>query len=375
MIKYFSINRYYAILLKEVVHMIRDKLTIGLVIGIPLIQLILFGFAINMDPKHLSTALVNYDRTVQSNYLLEKINNTTYFDIKYQNVSQQQALNLMRQGKVKFIIEVPANFTKDVYTNKKPNILVIADGASATSSAAALDAMNKVRDIYSNYFNKSSANSPSDNKFNFVIHNKYNPENKTQNTIVPGLAGVILTMTMIMVTAMTITREKEYGTIESLLATPVTSLEIIFGKITPYILVGYIQLFLIIFSAKMIFDITIIGSILLLFVATLPFIIANLIVGITFSTIAETQLQAMQMTFFFFLPSILLSGFMFPFDGMPEWAQVIGNILPLTHYLNIIRQILLKGSGLFDVLNSIYPILIFIVVASLICLKRYKNTI
>ncbi|AIT10293.1 mannose-1-phosphate guanyltransferase [Candidatus Francisella endociliophora] len=373
--KYFSFNRYYAILLKEVIHMMRDKLTIGLVIGIPLIQLILFGFAINMNPKHLSTALVNYDRTIQTNYLVSKLNNTDYFNIKYQNLSQQEAVTLMRQGKVQFIIEIPPEFTKNVYTNKKPNILVIADGASANASAAALDAMNKVKNIYSSYFTKGATKSTNNYPFNFVIHNKYNPENKTQNTIVPGLAGVILTMTMVMVTAMTITREKEYGTMESLLATPVSSLEIIFGKITPYVLVGYIQLLLIIFFAKVIFDVTIIGSIFLLLVATLPFILANLIVGITFSTIAETQLQAMQMTFFFFLPSILLSGFMFPFDGMPEWAQFIGNILPLTHYLNIIREILLKGGGLFDILNSIYPLFIFMFVVSIICLKRYKNTI
>ncbi|AYF37062.1 ABC transporter permease [Francisella tularensis] len=216
---------------------------------------------------------------------------------------------------------------------------------------------------------------PQPQSFNFVIHNKYNPENKTQNNIVPTLAGVILTMTMVMVTSLTITREKEYGTMESLLATPVTSLEIIFGKITPYIVVGYIQLLLIIIFAKVIFGITIVGSILLLLIATFPFIIANLLVGITFSTIADTQLQAMQMTFFFFLPSILLSGFMFPFDGMPEWAQVIDNISPLTHYLNIVREILLKGGGFFDILNSIYPLLIFMIVVSFIFIKKYKNTI
>lgn len=375
MMKYFSINRYYAILLKEVIHMMRDKLTIGLVIGIPLIQLILFGFAINMNPKHLSTALVNYDKTIQTSYLISKLNNTKYFDIKYQNQSQESALKLMRQGKVQFIIEIPANFTKNVYTNKKPNILVIADGASSNSSATALNAMNKVKDIYRNYFATATNKAPVTEPFNFIIHNKYNPENSTQNSIVPGLAGVILTMTMVMVTAMAITREKEYGTMESLLATPVNSLEIIFGKITPYILVGYLQLLLIIFAAKVIFNITIIGSILLLMLATFPFILANLLVGITFSTIAQTQLQAMQMTFFFFLPSILLSGFMFPFDGMPEWAQAIGNLLPLTHYLNIIRQILLKGGDVFDIMNSIYPLLIFIAVVSVICLKRYKNTI
>ncbi|MEY8714974.1 ABC transporter permease [Francisella philomiragia] len=371
--KYFDINRYYAIFLKEVIHMLRDKVTIGLVIGIPLIQLILFGFAINMNPKHLSTAIVNADKTLQTNYLIEKINNTGYFDIKYQDISRDDATTLMRKGKVQFIIDIPANFTKQVYRGESPNILIIADGANATSNSGALQAVDKVKEIYSQYF--SNKQIPQPQPFNFVIHNKYNPESKTQNNIVPALAGVILTMTMVMVTSLTITREKEYGTMESLLATPVTSLEIIFGKITPYIVVGYIQLLLIIIFTKVIFGITIVGSILLLLIATFPFIIANLLVGITFSTIADTQLQAMQMTFFFFLPSILLSGFMFPFDGMPEWAQVIGNILPLTHYLNIVREILLKGGGFFDILNSIYPLLIFMIVVSIICIKKYKNTI
>ncbi|GMN89203.1 ABC transporter permease [Francisella sciaenopsi] len=375
MTKYFSFNRYYAILLKEIIHMMRDKLTIGLLIGIPLIQLILFGFAINLDPKHLSTAIVNNDHTIQTNYLISKINNTNYFNIKYQLQSRDEALKLMRQGKVQFIIDIPANFTKDIYANRSPEALIISDAASATPGGAALAAINAVKEINSNYFTKGNHLSLNKTPFKFVIHNKYNPENKTQNTIVPALAGVILTMTMVMVTAMTITREKEYGTIESLLATPVNSIEIIFGKITPYILVGYFQLILIIFFAKAIFDITIIGSIPLLLLATLPFILANLLVGITFSTVAETQLQAMQLTFFFFLPSILLSGFMFPFDGMPEWAQVIGNLLPLTHYLNIIREILLKGGNLFDVLSSIMPLVAFICLVSIICIKRYKNTI
>ncbi|MFC4892133.1 ABC transporter permease [Pseudofrancisella aestuarii] len=373
--KYFDINRYYAILLKEVIHMLRDRVTIGLVLGIPLIQMILFGFAINMNPKHLSTALIDFDRTLQTNFLVEKINNTNYFDMKYQNLSLDDAMTLMRKGRVQFIIEIPHNFTKKVYRGETPDILIITDGANPTSSAAAMEAIGKLKGIYNNYFATQSQTSVSKEPFNFVVHNKYNPENKTQNNIVPALAGVILTMTMVMVTSLVITREKEYGTMESLLATPVTSLEIILGKITPYIVVGYIQLLLIILFAKVIFGITILGSITLLLIATFPFIVANLLVGITFSTVAATQLQAMQMTFFFFLPSILLSGFMFPFDGMPEWAQVVGNILPLTHYLNIVREILLKGGGLFDILSSIYPLLIFMVVVSFVALKRYKNTI
>lgn len=245
--KYFDINRYYAIFLKEVIHMLRDKVTIGLVIGIPLIQLILFGFAINMNPKHLSTAIVNADKTLQTNYLIEKINNTGYFDIKYENISRDDTTTLMRKGKVQFIIDILPNFTKQVYRGESPNILIIVDGANATSNSGALQAVDKVKEIYSQYF--SNKQIPQPQSFNFVIHNKYNPENKTQNNIVPTLAGVILTMTMVMVTSLTITREKEYGTMESLLATPVTSLEIIFGKITPYIVVGYIQLLLIIIFA------------------------------------------------------------------------------------------------------------------------------
>lgn len=204
--KYFDINRYYAIFLKEVIHMLRDKVTIGLVIGIPLIQLILFGFAINMNPKHLSTAIVNADKTLQTNYLIEKINNTGYFDIKYQEISRDDATTLMRKGKVQFIIDIPPNFTKQVYRGESPNILIIADGANATSNSGALQAVDKIKEIYSQYF--SNKQIPQPQPFNVVIHNKYNPESKTQNNIVPALAGVVLTMTMVMVTSLTITREK-----------------------------------------------------------------------------------------------------------------------------------------------------------------------
>ena len=377
-LSFFSLERYLAIVFKEFMHMIRDKVTIGMVIGIPLIQLILFGFAINTNPKHLPTVLINQDNSPQVRTLVTALQNSQYFDIRYNDVSAEEANRLMKEAKVQFILEIPSNFTREMIKGQKPNILLITDGTDPSASGAAVSAMNYlVSHVFTDTFNKNGLNylqtqAPA---FNVIIHNKYNPEQITQYNIVPGLAGVILTMTLVMITGLAITREREQGTMESLLATPVTPLEVITGKITPYIIVGYIQLLLILFSAKVLFSVPIFGSVALLILVTFPFIVANLIVGIIFSTIAKTQLQAMQMTFFFFLPSLLLSGFMFPFYGMPKWAQMIGEFLPLTHYLRIIRGIVLKGNEFSTVFVSVWPILVFVVVIGIVCIKRYRQTL
>lgn len=257
-------------------------------------------------------------------------------------------------------------------------MMVVADATDPAATGNAIAALNTLADTVFNQsfsydgLNYLQTNSP---PFDLVIHSKYNPEAKTQYNIVPGLMGVILTMTMVMITGMAITRERELGTMENLLASPVRPIEVMLGKILPYIIVGYVQQILILLAAIYVFNVPIYGSFWLLSAMTLPFLIANLTVGLTFSAVAQTQLQAMQMTFFFFLPSILLSGFMFPFYGMPDWAQYLGELLPLTHYLRIVRGIILKGNDFIAIWQDLWPMLLFILIVGFICLKRYRQTL
>jgi len=365
-----SITRLFAIIIKEINHMRRDRVTIGMLVSIPLIQLILFGFAVNTNPKNLPTAIISYDHSEQTREIIAGIQNTNYFKIIPELHTQKQLNKKMRSGELAFIIEIPPNFTRDLIKNNNlnpPEILIITDGSDPTTISNASHALQY---LLSNIFKKS--NLP---KIKVINHTRYNPEGITQYNIVPGLIGVILTMTLVMVTGLAITREFELGTMESLLATPIKPIEIILGKITPYIFMGYIQLLIVIGLGMLLFHIPLKGSIWTLLIATFPFIFANLAVGITFSTIARNQLQAMQMTFFFFLPSLLLSGFMFPFYGMPIWAQYIGKILPLTYFLRIVRGIVLKGTTLVEVWTNIWPILIFMFIMIIICTLRFHRTL
>jgi len=306
---HFSFERYLAIVFKEFIHMARDRLTIAMVLGIPSIQLILFGFATNMNPRHLPTVLINQDNTPETRTLISALQNSSYFDIQYTNLTTVDADKLMQKTKAQFIIEIPAGFTRDMIKGAKPDILLITDGTDPAAAGAAISAINYLaRHVFDERFSRDGLSylTTQSSAFDVVIHNRYNPGQITQYNIVPGLAGVILTMTLVMITGLAITREREQGTMESLLATPVRPLEVITGKITPYIVIGYIQLLLILFAAHFLFSVTIQGSVALLIIVTFPFIIANLMVGITFSTIAKTQLQAMQMTFFLFAIAIII---------------------------------------------------------------------
>ncbi|MCF6764862.1 ABC transporter permease [Thiotrichales bacterium 19S3-7] len=376
--KWFSFNRFMAILIKEFIQMRRDPVTIGMIVIIPLIQIIIFGYAINVNPKHLPTAVLNYDPSPITREIISSIKNTNYFNLEYSNLSPQRANEQLAQGKIQFIIQIPANFTRGIIRGETPQMLVVADAADPASTPYALNALNELTNrTYQSISQDHNLGylAPNIKPFEVITHAKYNPEAITQYNIIPGLIGVILTMTMTMITSLAITKERETGTIESLLATPARSFEVILGKITPYIIVGYIQLALILLAAKFLFYVPIQGNLALLIIATLPFILANLTVGVTFSTLAKTQLQAIQMTFFFFLPSILLSGFMFPFYGMPQWAQYLGNILPLTSYLRIVRGIILKGNDISIVGMDIIPLIIFMLVMGTITLIRYKKTL
>lgn len=375
--RFFSLGRFWAIVVKEFVQMRRDRLTFGMMVGIPLLQLVLFGYAINSDPKHLPTAVLLADHGPYGRTLLYAIRNSGYFDIVREAKSESEADRLLTTGKALFVITIPENFSRDLLRGDRPAMLVEADATDPAATSNALGALRALlddalrQDLKGPLANLEGTNGPVDLR----IHARYNPEAVTQYNIVPGLMGVVLTLTMILITGLAITRERERGTMENLLSMPTRPFEVLAGKIVPYVLFGYIQVALILTAARFLFDVPMEGSVFLLLSATLPFIAANLAVGITFSTIAANQLQAMQMTFFFFLPSILLSGFMFPFRGMPGWAQVVGQALPLTHFLRIVRGILLKGNGIDEIAPELWPIALFAGVALVVALLRYRQTL
>lgn len=373
---YFSYGRLFAVILKEFTQMKRDRVTFGMIIGLPLLQLLLFGFAINTDPKKLPTVIVAADHSIFTRDFTVALQHSTYFNLIQGNASQEEAEQMLAQGKIQFALYIPQHFTQKLLRDEHPQILVEADATDPSATGNALNAIQEINQLLYRKFTGSLAflhakNSP----VNLIIQSKYNPERITQYNIVPGLLGVVLTMTMIVITSLAITRERERGTMESLLAMPVRPTEVMLGKLIPYIVVGYIQILLILLFSHTLFQLPIEGSIILLLLACLPFIAANLGVGLMFSTFAKNQLQAMQLSFFFFLPSILLSGFMFPFRGMPAWAQFLGNLLPLTHFLVIVRGILLKGNGLYDILPAIEAISLFLIVVLTMGVRRYRQTL
>lgn len=375
----FSFERFGAIIIKEFIQMRRDKLTFAMMIIIPLVQLTLFGYAINNNPKSLPTAIVNADNSIFARSIVQSLKNSSYFAVEDAPVNDKQAEELLQLGKVQFVLTIPIDFSRKLLRGEKPNVLMEADATDPAATSNAVTALTSLNQIALSHDLNNGLQylQPEQNAaaFDVVLHRKYNPEIITQYNVVPGLMGVILTMTMIMMTGLAIARERERGTFENLLATPVNPLEVMLGKIIPYILVGYIQVFIVLLAAYFLFNVPMEGSIILLLCAIFVFVTANLSVGIMFSTIAKNQMQAMQMTYFFFLPSLLLSGFMFPFRGMPNWAQALGEILPLTHFLRIVRGILLKGNGMLDILPQVIAMLLFMLVVILLGLKRFQRTL
>ncbi len=373
----FSFARLWAIVIKEFVQMRRDRLTFAMIIGIPVVQLMLFGYAINGDPKHLPTAVLLADSSQHGRSLLAALKNSDYFRFVREVHTETEAEAILARGEVQFVVTIPENFSRSLLRGEKPTILVEAD---ATDPSATGNAIASLRILVESALQHDLTGpltflAGSDGPVNLRVHARYNPEGISQYNIVPGLMGVVLTMTMVMITGLAITRERERGTMENLLSMPTRPMEVLLGKIIPYIFVGYIQVCLILIAARFLFRIPMVGSIPLLILAASVFIAANLAMGITFSTLAKNQLQAVQMTFFFFLPSLLLSGFMFPFRGMPEWAQAIGEVLPLTHFLRIIRGILLKGNGFEEILLQLWQIILFAAIVLAIGVKRYRRTL
>lgn len=373
----FSATRMAAVFLKEFQQMLRDRLTFAMAVGIPVLQLILFGYAINTDPKGLPTAVVVADAGPLTRSLLAALQNTGYFHITAQPASEAEGDALMAQGRVQFLVVVPPQFERRLMRGEQPALYVAVDATDPAASGNALAALNLVatQALAHDLAGPLRTLQPRAPPYELRIHRRYNPEGLSRYNIVPGLVGTILTMTMVMLTALAMTRERERGTMENLLATPVRPLEVMAGKILPYVLIGYLQLGVILAAAWALFEVPMAGSFALLMAMIGVFILANLAVGFTFSTLARNQLQAMQMTFFFFLPSILLSGFMFPFRGMPHWAQLLGELLPLTHFLRIARGILLKGSGLAELAPELWPMLAFLAVAGGLALARYRQTL
>ena len=369
--------RIRAIFIKELIQMRRDRITFGMMFAIPIMQLILFGFAINMDPKNLPTAVHVEEQTPIVRTLLQGLETSGYYDFVLETKDPRESESLLASGEVAFVVSIPAGFTERFVRGERPQIFVEAD---ASDPAAASNAIARADAIFTRALRHDLKGplahlSQTPGPFELIVHPKYNPEGITQYNIVPGLLGVVLTMTLIMITAMAMTREAERGTIENLLAMPARPIEVMIGKITPYILVGAVQAAVVLLMARLIFGVPFIGEGWILLLGVAVFVLANLALGFTFSTVAQSQMQAMQLTLFFFLPSILLSGFMFPFRGMPAWAQGIGEVLPLTHFLRIVRGVMLKGAEFADLQGELLALVAFTAAAVSVAMLRYKRTL
>jgi len=373
----FSWTRWQGILRKEFIQLRRDRLTFGMVVMIPIIQLLLFGFAINADPKQLPTAVLSDDEGPFVRSLVSALQVSRYFRVVAQLRSPAEAEDLLRRGEVQFVINVPSQFERRIVRSEPAQFLIEADATDPSATNSALAALQPlIEQTMQRDLPQFARRAVVDVRpIDLRVHRLYNPEVISAYNTVPALLGVVLTMTMVMMTALAMTRERERGTFETLLATPALPVEVMLGKVVPYVLIGLIQVTLMLIAAWLIFGVPIVGSVALIYAMVLAFIIANLVLGITLSSVARNQLQAVQMTIFFFLPSILLSGFMFPFRGMPLWAQWLGNALPLTHFVVIIRGVMLKGVGFAEVWQHLAAIGGFVVVVLALGLKFYRRTL
>ena len=366
-------RKTWAMLVKEFIQLKRDRVSFAMIIMIPLVQLMLFGYAINTTPRNLPTAVLMQESSDLSRSILAALENTKYFRVTHLPHSEAEVDRLLASGSVLFAIEIPANFERSVRRGDKPAMLVIADATDPVASGTALGALGQV--LQTALSHDRDVPNPANMPFEIRTHARYNPAAITQLNIVPGLVGTILTMTMLIFTALSVTREIERGTMENLLSMPITPFEIMLGKIIPYVFVGVVQASMIISIGVLLFGVPIHGSLIMLALLSTLFIATNLSIGYTFSTIAQNQLQAMQMALMFFLPNILLSGFMFPFAGMPVWAQWIGEALPLTHFLRIVRAIMLKGSNLSDLRYDAIAMFVLMAVAMTIAVTRFRRTL
>jgi len=373
----FSFARWWGVARKEFLQLRRDRVTFAMIVGIPIIQMTLFGFAINADPKHLPTAVILADQSEFTRSFIAAMRNSEYFDIVSSLPDEQSGHRALVQGKVLFVLNVPEGFTRDLAKGARPSLLVEADATDSTAVGNALAALPSLARtvLQKDLTGPLSRLAIAEPAFDVQVHRLYNPDAITQYNVVPGLMGVILTMTMVMMTGLAITRERERGTMENLLATPVLPIEVTTGKILPYVAIGLLQVSIILVAARYVFGVPVVGSVVTLYLSALLFVAANLSVGIMLSSLAQNQLQGVQLAFFYFLPNILLSGFMFPFAGMPRWAQFIGNLLPLTYFNRLVRGILLKGADWTDLWPHLWPMMVFMVVVMTFAVRFYRRTL
>jgi len=373
----FSWSRWWSMVLKEFLQLRRDRITFGMIVGMPIMQLALFGYAINTDPKQMPTAVIAADHSPFTRSFVAAMKASDYFRITEELKDEEAGRAALAQGRVLFVLTIPPDFSRRLLRGERPALLIEADATDPMATGLAIGAATQLtqavaeKDLTGALAPLAGGQPP----FEVRVHRLYNEEQISQYNTVPGLMGVILTMTLVMMTGLAMTRERERGTMENLLAMPVRPLEVMTGKIVPYIAIGLIQASIILLAARFVFRVPFQGSLVSVYLASLLFIAANLTVGITLSSLARNQLQAMQLTMFYFLPNILLSGFMFPFQGMPVWAQYLGNLLPLTHFNRLIRGILLKGNGWWDLWPSIWPLLLFTVIVMAAAVKFYRRTL
>jgi ABC-2 type transport system permease protein len=366
-------KRSYAMLIKEFIQLKRDRVSFAMIVMLPVMQLLLFGYAINTTPHNLPSAVLLQEDSDLARSVLKALENTKYFRFLYEVHDVEEFDNLLKSGKVLFGVEIPRGFERAVRRGDKPALLVAADATDPVAASAAIGSLGMVvqtalkHDLY--------IGDPPEMPFEIRAHARYNPAASSSLNIVPGLVGTILTMTMLIFTALSVTREVERGTMEALLSMPIKPVEVMFGKIVPYVLVGFVQAFLIIGIGVLLFGVPVLGNLFLLALLSTLFIATNLSIGYTISTVVQNQLQAMQMAMMFFLPSILLSGFMFPFAGMPAWAQYVGECLPLTHYLRIVRAIMLKGATMQNLRFDALALAILMLVAMTIAVTRFRRTL
>jgi ABC-2 type transport system permease protein len=366
-------RRAGAMLIKEFLQLRRDRISLATMVTIPLMQLLLFGYAINTQPRNLPTAVLVQESSDVGRTIIRALENTRYFKITHVVHDESQFDRLLQSGAVLFGVEIPANFERALRRGDRPALLVAADASDPVASGSALAALAPL--VQTALQNDRAIPDTIAPPFEIRIHARYNPGALSQLNIVPGLLGTILTLTMLIYTALSVTRETERGTMEALLAMPITPVEIMLGKIIPYVAIGFLQATMIVAAGHLLFEVPIVGDLALLATLTTLFIATNLSVGYTFSTLAQNQLQAVQMSMMFFLPNMLLSGFLFPFAGMPQWAQYVGEGLPLTHYLRIVRSIMLKGSDLADLRYDTLALIVLMLLAMTVAVTRFRRTL
>ncbi|WP_349290164.1 MULTISPECIES: ABC transporter permease [unclassified Tatumella] len=371
----FSFIRWMAMVIKELHELRRDRISLAMIFLTPLLQLIILGYAVNMDPHRIPSALLNYDRGQLSQVFVSSVQNTDYFSFQ-RYASAEAARDAFVRGEVLFMVTIPEGFTQKILRGEKPQLLVQGDAIDPLTIGNALSALEQVSEsMFDRDLPETLRPVTEEGSFELVVHRMFNPEGITRYNTIPGIIGSILSTTLILMTALAITRERESGAMENLLISPVTGLEVFLGKITPYVLIGIFQSLMILMFAVYLFSIPLVGSFYLLFMVLIIYIFLCLCIGITISSIAKSQLQALQISSFYFIPSVMLSGFISPFISMPVWAQMIGSCLPLTYFIRLIKAVMLKGYGVSELLPELIPLAVLGALVIFIGVKSYRKTL